>query len=383
MTKLEKEAVQQFENEIIPLEIETSKTNAISDTTANNEKTTNLDTEKIELFTEDNVFDDKNWNKIWEYNNNDNYDPDFDGASVKEETIIAQVHESSQEVEDNNSCSEVTKITKHVVVILPDASSQETSSDEDSCTAVQNIIPEAPDFPYPSPPLSPKPPPLPMGNLIEKTFKRSPEIHRHEIVTPEIPAKSEPARPKVSSKAEAEPSMRSLQEELKTTLRLRNQRQIDQIENTVVNVSEGIEIFGGGKRSRTTSLITNTDDSIKSAMKAGKFDNPEFVSKLNNILQKQAGKTQSALKRPAPVIPRPKQVIFVSQKEESEKAAANTEMTIRMQQMRGTLEQVLNYKRPTSVPSPNTANSAQRPQRPVPKSLDALGPSSEIQIVSR
>lgn len=317
--------------------------------------------------------------------------------SLKEDTVIAQVHESSQKEdgifdENENVINQVLEVSKtetetSIVVVLSDASNQETSSDDGSINSLppENNIPEVPKQ---SPPLSPIPPPLPMGNFNSKSTK-SPELRRHEPISQDdTPVESEKIKlQKHKTPQDEQPPMRSLQEELKTTLRLRNQRKIDQIENTVVNVSEGIEIFGGGRRSRTTSVSSEINSSIKSAMKAGKFVNTEFVSKLNNILKNQAAMPKSALKRPTSANnnnPRPKHVVLVSNE------IPDVEMTTRMKQMRGTLEEVLNYRRDAprktaKAPPPPIPITKEPPmkQRQEPKSLAALGPTSEIQIVTR
>lgn len=347
------------------------------------------DAENVKTNTADEVFDADKWNKIWN-TSNDLSDDDSDASSKIDETVV-QIHESSTEeteetVETSESLgtaevsySEVPITKVEIVIQLPDAVpvSEESTSDADSLSSEN--IPR---------PMSPVPPPMP-------SVLRSPSPERRNKPSEDIPLA--PPAPTLRASAppitSRPPITRDFQEELKTTLRLRNQRQIEQIENTAINVSEGIQIFGG-KRSRTTSINKgDNDNSIKSAMKAGRFDDPQFVYKLNNILQGQVTRPSSEQWRKS--VPanynRQKEVVLVDQDGVSDqRPPQSSELAARMQQMRGTLEQILgNSRRSSSRLSDagsdrlSVAPTPPRPPSRVHKSLDSLGPSSEVQIVSR
>ncbi|CAB3366253.1 Hypothetical predicted protein [Cloeon dipterum] len=130
-------------------------------------------------------------------------------------------------------------------------------------------------------PSSPRPPPLPPATVLISTHLTA---RSRSIVEPLAHVVPEP--PEVEEN-ENTSHLNDFQLELRNTLKMRNQKMIDGIDNQVLNVNEGIEIFGG-RRSRNTSISQPPgEDAEVPVMKAGKFENHAFVEKLDSILKDQ------------------------------------------------------------------------------------------------
>ncbi|KAF4529022.1 hypothetical protein B566_EDAN016871 [Ephemera danica] len=344
-------------------------------------------------------FDEKAFDKIWEDTvvGHDESNSET-GSVISALETVAQVHESSttedghtSDASEDTTLQEIVAITPfdannndiEVVVELNGADIHNETSDEDEQSLeqddVKSVSPSVIEISS-SPVVSPKPMPPPLP--------------------------SEDYTPVTSSKQNNEIfSAKSFQDELKETLKLRNQKNIDEIHNQVINVNEGIAIFGGRNSKRNTSnestLDKNESVSLKTAMKAGKFEDPNFVYKLNSILKGQQVPNVSPIyteKPPGPlrIPPRQKDVRVVISGEDDTSAASGvnkdekSELAVHMQQMRSTLSRLLDARRDSVVPSPpvpppppslnKKVNGAVKAPAPhaVHKTLESLGTNVEI-----
>ncbi|XP_059471400.1 cationic amino acid transporter 3-like isoform X2 [Neocloeon triangulifer] len=168
-------------------------------------------------------------------------------------------------------------------------------------------------------PSSPKPPPLPPANLVISAHlsSKSRPVEVEDVVVPQSPTTS--FIPEEFFEEKTTSHLNDFQLELRNTLKLRSQKLIDSIDNTVVNVNEGIEIFGG-RRSREVSISEPVILPPPVTMKGGKFENHAFVEKLDSILKEQISGVEN--KRPrAKVYKQQKRVVILQELEGGESSA--------------------------------------------------------------
>jgi hypothetical protein len=378
------------------------------------------------------------WNEIWESDHDVNNNSDSSSEKSEHETV-AQVHKSSaiikkaeeDHISDTSEDSVLQEIAipatprKSIDVILElnevIAAHEETSDEDDltsSNTNHEDTVAEkkSPNFEpsVPPPPLSPKASPLPVEpQIIDKKISSSTSKSSNFLPispqpwsskAPPIPPEPEVNEKKINSPKptrETTETSKSLQEELKITLRLRNQKKIDEIENQAINVSEGIAIFGGKTiKSKSEPIAEKNEYTSLKAMRAGKFEDPSFINKLNTILKGQVVVTPShAEKNPAVprMMTRQKDVVLISRDDpvEAQPKDDKNELKMHMQQMRNTLSRLLEVRRDSMIPAPSPmpsipelstryskvrTSSKKAPPPPVHKTLDAL--ATDVQIVA-
>lgn len=221
-------------------------------------------------------------------------DVDAHSSSSEEESVV-QVHASEVLDEDTGEVTPPPRSGNSPVVHF-DVDVVASSSDED-------LIDDDEEQAEVVAPSSPRPPPLPPAALLI-----SPHLSaRSRAVVVEAPA--DDSIPEQEERKEVS-HLNDFQLELRNTLKLRHQKMIDSIENTVVNVNEGIEIFGG-KRSRTTSSAEDFAAVVvhQPTVKPGnKLENHAFVEKLDSILKSQI---IEADKKPRAKVYKQKRVVVV------------------------------------------------------------------------
>lgn len=217
-------------------------------------------------------------------------------SSSSEEESVVQVHASEVLDEDTGEVTPPPRSGNspnvHFDVDVVASSSDEDLIDDDDDEQAVVVAPS-----------SPLPPPLPPASLLI-----SPHLSaRSRAVVVEAPA--DDLIPEQEERKEVG-HLNDFQLELRNTLKLRHQKMIDSIENTVVNVNEGIEIFGG-KRSRTTSSAEDFAAVVvhQPTVKPGnKLENHAFVEKLDSILKSQI---IEADKKPRAKVYKQKRVVVV------------------------------------------------------------------------
>lgn len=310
-------------------------------------------------------------------------------SSSDDEQSVVQVHATEELLDEDTG--EVTPPARsgnspvvHFSVDVASSSDDDLIEDDED---EENVVIVTPS--------SPLPPPLPPASLLI-----SPHLSaRSRAVVVEAPAANSIPEQHEEEREETFNHLNEFQLELRNTLKLRHQKIIDSIENTVVNVNEGIEIFGG-KRSRTTSSAEDYAAVVhQPTVKPGnKMENHAFVAKLDSILKNQLNESD---KKPRAKVYKQRRVVVVEDAPVQAAVAkappkskpqimllSTTELMSAKMKLRsstgdgGSLAGDLDVSQESNAPAAEPVQPKPVPRvRKTPKSLVALGSDVNIMII--
>ena len=329
-------------------------------------------------------FYDKQLDEMFTFDEGGDGDANSSSSSEEEGADVVQVHASQEELDEETGEVTPPPRNNNVHFSVDVASSSDDDLIEDERDEENAVIVT---------PSSPLPPPLPPASLLISPHlsARSRAVVVEAPVASSIPEQEEEREEKFSH-------LNDFQLELRNTLKLRHQKVIDSIENTVVNVNEGIEIFGG-KRSRTTSSAEDFAAVIpQHTIKPGnKLESHAFVEKLDSILKKQMNDSD---KKPRAKVYKQRRVVVVEDTPEAITVAkappkaqpqlrlSTTELMSAKMKLRSStgdgtsLAGDVHFSLESNTPAAAPVQPKPAPRvKKTPKSLEALGSDVNVMII--